>query len=88
MIGTEFVGTSLSSGGDGQDVPPRIAAFLPENPQVRFFNGQRGYVRCRVTPDRWQSDYRIVPFVTKPGAPIDTKASFIVENGRPGAQRA
>jgi alkaline phosphatase D len=87
VVGTEFVGTSIASGGDGQELPERIAAFLPDNPHVRYFNGQRGYVSCTVTPDAWRSDYRIVPFVSRPGAPIETKASFIVESGRPGAQR-
>jgi len=86
-LATEFVGTSISSGGDGQEISPRVAEYLPDNPQVRFHNGQRGYVRCTVTPTRWQSDYRIVPFVTRPGAPITTAASFVVESGRPGAQR-
>jgi alkaline phosphatase D len=86
-VGTEFVGTSISSGGDGSDSVPVVDAYLPENPHVRFYNNQRGYVRCIVTPDRWQSDYRVVSFVSKPGADIKTRATFVVENGRPGAQR-
>ena len=34
----------------------RHSAYLPENPHIRFFNGQRGYVRCALTPGRWQTD--------------------------------
>jgi alkaline phosphatase D len=86
LVGTEFVGTSISSGGDGADSMPAVQAYLPKNPHVRFYNNQRGYVRCQVTPERWQADYRIVPFVTKPGAEVKTRASFVVENGRPGAK--
>ena len=86
-VGTEFVGTSISSGGDGADMLPAVQAYLPENPHVRFYNNQRGYVRCVVTPDKWQADYRVLDAVTKPGAPIRTRASFVVENGRPGAQQ-
>ena len=86
VVGTEFVGTSISSGGDGADSMPAVQAYLPKNPHVRFYNNQRGYVRCRVTPERWQADYRIVPFVTKPGAEVKTRASFVVENGRTGAK--
>ena len=86
-VGTEFVGTSISSGGDGADMQPAVQAYLPENPHVHFYNNQRGYVRCVVTPDKWQSDYRVVESVTEPGAPIRTRASFVVENGRPGAQQ-
>lgn len=86
-IGTEFVGTSISSGGDGVDVTPQTEAILTQNPHIKFFNSQRGYVRCELTPARWQSDYRVVAAVTTPDAPISTRASFVVENGRPGAQR-
>jgi alkaline phosphatase D len=87
-VATEFVGTSISSGGDGSDTTPRGDAVLAENPHVRFFNNQRGYVRCVVTPAEWRSDYRVLPFVTKPGAEVSTRASFIIETGRPGAQKA
>jgi alkaline phosphatase D len=87
-LGTEFVGTSISSGGNGNDTNANTAGILADNPHIKFFNGQRGYVRCEVRPDRWRADYRIVPFVTQPDAPISTRASFVVENGRPGVQPA
>jgi alkaline phosphatase D len=87
-VATEFVGTSISSGGDGADTNDAVQAVLPENPHIRFFNGQRGYVRCAVTRERYQADYRVVPYVSRQGAPISTRASFVVENGRPGATRA
>jgi len=87
-VGTEFVGSSISSGGDGEDVPAGVQAYLPENPHIRFFNGQRGYVRCALTPGRWQTDYRVVSSVTRQDGTISTRASFVVENGKPGAQRA
>jgi alkaline phosphatase D len=87
-LATEFVGTSITSGGDGADSQPAVEAYLPENPHVHFYNNQRGYVRCVINRERWQSDYRVLPFVEKRGADINTRASFIVENGRPGAQRA
>jgi len=87
-LGTEFVGTSISSGGNGSDTNANTEGILAENPHIKFFNGQRGYVRCELTPARWQSDYRVVPFVTMPDAPISTRASFVVENGRPGVQQS
>lgn len=86
-IGTEFIGTSISSGGDGSDTNANTEGILAENPHIKFFNGQRGYVRCELTPARWQSNYRVVTAVTTPEAPITTRASFVVENGKPGAQR-
>ncbi len=86
VVGAEFVGTSLSSGGDGGDGTEREAEFRADNPHLHFFNGQRGYVRCSVTADRLTADFRVVPFVTRPDAPIGTRATFVVEDGRPGAQ--
>jgi alkaline phosphatase D len=87
VVATEFVGTSISSGGDGSEEAKNTEAMYAENPFVKFFNGQRGYVSCEVTPERWQSHYRTVPYVTKPDAPLVTRASFVVERDRPGAQR-
>lgn len=83
-VAAEFVGTSISSGGDGADLTAFGERGLAENPHIKFFNGQRGYVRCEVTPERWRADYRVVEFVTQPHAPIKTRAGFVVENGRPG----
>jgi alkaline phosphatase D len=86
-VGTEFIGTSITSGGDGADSAPYAEHVLAENGHLHFFNNQRGYVRCDVTPRRWQSDFRVVPYVQRPGAPISTRASFVVEDGVPGARR-
>ncbi|PYS29022.1 MAG: alkaline phosphatase [Acidobacteria bacterium] len=85
-VGTEFVGTSITSGGDGNDSVPE--GLLEVNPHIKFFNTRRGYVRATVTPSLWTSDYRVVPFVSRPGAPVETRASFVVENGKLGAHRA
>ena len=88
VVATEFVGTSISSGGDGANTPRANDQLLAENPFVKFHNAERGYVRCEVTPQRWRTDYRTVPFVSKAGAPLNTRASFVVESGRPQLQRA
>jgi alkaline phosphatase D len=87
-VGTEFVGTSITSGGDGADMNDRVKAYLPENPHIKMFNGQRGYVSCTLTQQKWTSEYRIVEKVTQPGAPLKTRATFVVEAGKPGAQLA
>ena len=86
VVGTELVCTSISSGGDGADGGDRAAALIAENPAIRFYNGQRGYVRCDLTPERCRADYQVLEYVTRPGSPISTRASFVVEDGRPGAQ--
>ena len=86
LVGSEFVGTSMTSGGDGSEgAVERIQAL---NPHVKFFNGRRGYVRMELTRAACRSDYRVLPYVTKPGAPVETRASFAIESGRKGVQRA
>jgi alkaline phosphatase D len=87
-IGAEVVGTSVASGGDGADVDDRGVEFLASNPHMAFYNGRRGYVRCDVTRDVWRSDFRAVPAVTAPGAPMATIASFVTESGVPGLHPA
>ncbi len=86
VVASEFVGTSISSGGDGALKPRNLEATLAENPFVKFHSTERGYVRCTATPSQWQADYQAVEYVTRPGAPQITRASFIVENGKPELQ--
>ncbi len=86
--GVEFIGTSITSGGNGSDTTTGGQTVLSENPHFKFFNAQRGYVRCTVTAETWRADYRTLPYVTSPGAPVSTRASFVTEAGRPGLQTA
>jgi alkaline phosphatase D len=87
-VATEFVGTSISSGGDGTETPKATDQLYAENPCVKFFNAERGYVRCEVTSQTWRTDFRTVPYVSRPGAPINTRATFVVESGTPKLNRA
>jgi alkaline phosphatase D len=86
VVATEFVGTSISSGGDGSPTTEVGDLVLEYNPFAKYHNFQRGYVRCEVEPNLWRSDMRVVDFVRAPGAPISSAASFVIEAGRPGAQ--
>ena len=81
IVGTEFVATSISSGGNGPQRPRGIDALLAANPCVKFHNGERGYIRCSVTPDAWQSDFMVVDDVLTPGGKTFERASFVVESG-------
>ena len=87
-VGAEFVGTSISSGGDGSLRAAWVdPAALAEAPHIRWHDARRGYVRCTVTPDAWMTDYRVVPFVTRPGAPVETASRWRVIHGRGGIAR-
>ncbi|WP_261134470.1 alkaline phosphatase D family protein [Bacillus sp. Marseille-Q3570] len=84
-LGTEFVGTSISSGCGWKG---NIEDALSVNPHVKFFDGDyRGYVRFKVTHESWQSDYRVVSSANDPDAVAVTLGSFVVNNGKAGAQR-
>jgi alkaline phosphatase D len=87
-VASEFVGTSISSGGDGEKDSPRRKQMLADNPFVKFFDMERGFVQCTVTPKSWRSDYQVVEYVSRPGAPLVTRASFVVEQGLPGVKPA
>lgn len=90
-VGTEFVGTSISSFGDGSGGGIRsdqTAIYEDEDePYQQFYNDDRGYVHCTITPDHWKTDFRVVSTVEEPNAPVDTLASFVTEAGEPGAKQ-
>jgi alkaline phosphatase D len=79
------VGTSISSFGDGRAKP----AFDPTetHPHVKWHADQRGYITCTVTPDAWTAEYRTMPFVTRPDAPIETPSRWRLTHGRAGIER-
>jgi alkaline phosphatase D len=87
-VATEYVGTSISSSGDGKPNEKYAEGVMSDNPFVKFFNGERGYVQCEVTKDLWRADYQVVERISTPGAPLITRASFVTESGKPGVQQA
>jgi alkaline phosphatase D len=87
VVATELVGTSITSDGDGVDALDVFGTIAGRNPFVKFYNGQRGYVACEVTPKTMRAEFRVLDYVTRPGSPKHTRAVFVIEDGRPGAQR-
>ncbi len=88
LVATEFVGTAMTSGGNGGNVIPEYERAAAQNDFVKWYNSNRGYVTCDVTPETWTSYFQCTPYVDKPGAPIETKGTFVVEAGRAGANSA
>ena len=85
-VATEFCGTSISSQGQAQ---ARLDALRAENPHVRFANGEkRGYVVMDLAEKRCLAELRVIDSEKAADSPISTLASFIVEDGRPGAEAA
>jgi alkaline phosphatase D len=88
IVGAEFVGTSITSGGDGRDEATNWNdKTRAENPHCKWQNSRRGYVVCEFGADDCRADYRTVPFVTQQGAALQKASSWRVIRGRPGIQR-
>ena len=87
-IATEFVATSVSSGGDGVDQRPDTVRIQETNPQLKFHNAQRGFLVCTVTPDRWQTDFKVLDQVQDRRGNLTTRKSMVVEAGSARLQDA
>ncbi len=86
-VGTEFVGTSISSVLSKKWVK-KYEMARSENPHVKHFDARPGgYVRRSLTRDLWRSDMRLAGSILDRRSPVSTVASFVVEDGRPGAVR-
>lgn len=83
-VGVELLGTSISSGRDGTDRDALGVTWLAENPHMKFHNAQRGYQVVHLDRSSLRCDYKVLPYVTRAGAPVSTRASIHVESGRPG----
>jgi alkaline phosphatase D len=86
-VGSEFVCSSITSGGDGYDEPNGTHPWFAQNPNLRFWTNLRGYVRTTITPDEFRADFRCVPKVSTQGAEAFTRATYVVEDGVRGMQQ-
>src|SRR3546814_11178962 len=64
VVAGEFVGTSISSGGDGSDKRKGTDEWLARNPELKFANDQRGYLVCDVNHEAWRTHFMVVDKVT------------------------
>ena len=87
IITTEFLGTSITSGADGQgDVAS--ARQLADNPCLKATIDRRGYILCEVNRDTFHADLKVLDRVTTPGGTLSSFARLAVERGHPGVQPA
>ncbi|MGP4087190.1 alkaline phosphatase D family protein, partial [Streptomyces sp. KR55] len=86
-VGTEIVATSIASGRDGAEKPANWNTYMTANPHLKFYNGRRGYVTVALGREQARADFRTVPYVTTPGAPVTTAASFVTQVGEPGLRQ-
>ncbi len=87
-MGTEFVGTSITS-GLGEYYEEAYRGHFDQNPHVRFFDERNGgYVRCDVTQEECRVEMKLADSISDPDSPVHTFASFVIEDGQSGAERA
>jgi alkaline phosphatase D len=82
-VATELVATSITSEGDGAELPRRAEEFRAANPHLAFLHARRGYTLAEFTAGRMEAAFRALPYVSRPGAPREDAARFVVEAGRP-----
>jgi alkaline phosphatase D len=66
----------------------RIDAALPFNPHIRHARGgERGSMHFTLDPRELRAELRVVDRPLDAASAVHTAARFVVEAGRPGAQR-
>jgi alkaline phosphatase D len=87
VVATELVGTSITSNGDGGGQSlENVVAQVSSNPWIMYADDRRGYVMTHIHHDHIDVAYRVIQYVTRHGAPLQTGASFVVQNGQPGLE--
>lgn len=82
-VGTEFVTTSVTAHSYAYN---RFMRMLPNNPHIKFFDDRkRGYSLIDVTPETWTVQMKEMTSIYDPAARAETRKTFVVENGVPGA---
>ncbi len=80
LLAPEFMSTAISSAPFGAEI-------RPNNPHVRHFAGDNGYLLCEVGVESWTAEYRTVADVWDPKSPVETTARFVVDVGNPEMRR-
>jgi len=85
-VASEFCATSISSEGRPQAY---WDAKRPDNPQVLLANSdRRGYLTIELDPKRLTARARGLVDVLREDSQLNTFATFVVEDGKPGPHRA
>ncbi|PSJ38524.1 alkaline phosphatase D family protein [Allosphingosinicella deserti] len=82
-IAVEFVATSITSGGDGEDLRADMVPIKAANDQLKFVNSQRGYLICDVDRERFQAEFKVLDRVSTPGGTLTTRKTMVVLPGEP-----
>jgi alkaline phosphatase D len=89
VVGAEFMASSISSSffDDDATVEGLVTGALAANPQLKWFDSQRGYTVCEVTPERWMATFRAVADQFDEASPVTDISSWEVVAGTPGVRQ-
>ncbi|MDU1662325.1 MAG: alkaline phosphatase D family protein, partial [Stenotrophomonas maltophilia] len=86
VVATEFIAPAISSGGDDTPYGPYYGSSIPQNPHIRYFDGdRRGWWKLQLNRQTVDAELRFADSVLHADAPVRTAARFQVTHGRPGA---
>jgi alkaline phosphatase D len=89
VVASEFVGTSVTTNGDGLVYGPYYGPMIGFNPHIKYFEGdRRGYQRHTLTADAWRTDLVMVDRVGTPTSAASVLGSWVVQDGVPGPVQA
>lgn len=80
-LACEFTATSISSDGDGSEQRRGTPAMLAANPHISFHSNRRGYALQHFAGSHCTATFRVVPFVSQPGALVEDRARLVVPVG-------
>jgi alkaline phosphatase D len=86
-IGSELVTSSVTSSGDGEPEPRWVADVQRRHPNLRYYDGRRGWIGGHLTTERLRADYHVVQRVSTPFWPDSVAATFELADQLPGLQR-
>ena len=86
VVASEFVGTSITS--QAAISQKDVEEVLRENPHIKYARSdKRGYVRAAIAGGRFSAEMMGLETVKRPDSESGVLARFVVEDGKPGAQR-
>lgn len=81
VVGTELITTSISSRASSADIINSVVRGLDQFP---YFEARwRGYLRCDITPERWDADFVVVDAVAATPGPATVDAAWSILDGQP-----
>ncbi len=86
IVASELCGTSISSRGLPQNLLDRLRPYNPDLLHAR--SDQRGYLALKLSEGDLRADLMVVQDPLNAFSPVDVSMRFVVEQGRPGPQRA